>query len=115
MEFIDFFNQLIVAMSAIIAVKILTVMLKFNLVRYLETNPMVKYKIDKFFYIFNVKIYYPIFSYVLPVYCILYSLFAPDYDTLPRFTAAYIVLVSGFISAMTFRYLRKRLEPPQKP
>lgn len=115
MELKEFFNRLIVAMSAIISVKILTAMLKFNLVYYLETNPMVKYRIDVFFYIFNVRIYYPTFSYILPIYCILYSLFAPDYDTLPRFTAAYIALAIGFVAAMTFRYLKGRLDPPQKP
>lgn len=102
-------------MTAIFAVKMIVGALKFELVSYLETHPMFKYKIDRFFYNFNVKLYYPFFSYGFPIYCIIYSLFAPDYDSLPRFTAACIAWCMGLVSALVFSYLRKQLTPPQKP
>jgi hypothetical protein len=115
MEYKEFFKGLVTSMCAIMGVKMITAVLKFELVEYLKSNPMVKYRIDRFFYVFNVWFYYPFLSYVFPLYCILYSLFAPEYDALPRFTAAYIALVIGFASAITFAYLKRNLDPPIKP
>lgn len=115
MGFMEVINALVSNISSSLIVEMIKRVLKFDFVSYLETNPIVKSNIERFIYIFYTKFYFPFFSYIIPLYGILYSLFAEDYNAFPRFTSAYIACGLGLISALTFSYLKKQLVPPQKP
>lgn len=88
--------------------------IRTNKKQWLKDNPIVKNKIDRFFYRFNMYLYYPFFSFLFPVYGIIYSLFTLEYDALPRFTAAWICFGMGIASTAIFRYLKRDFHPPIK-
>lgn len=115
MDFKELITELIKTMCGMMGISIITAILQFQLRTRIETRPMLKYNIDLFIYSFNVNFYYPLFSYVLPMYFITYSLFAPDYDTLPKFSVAWIAWGMGLLSAIVFSYLRKNQDRPNKP
>lgn len=83
--------------------------------KWLKEHPEVKYKIDLSFYVFNKYVYYPALSIGFTLYGVSMSLFDPNYNTLPRFTAAWIILAAGLSAAVLFQYLNRDHHRPVRP
>lgn len=102
-------------LKAVIVALIVKFILYPNKKKWLEEHPVVKYKIDLFFYTFHKYIYSQFFSIGFAIYGIVVSLFDPNYNTLPKFTAAWISFGLGLFGTILFRYINKGYKRPVRP
>jgi hypothetical protein len=99
-----------------IVVKLLVKFILFeNKKKWLEERPDVKYKIDLSLYCFHKYIYCTFFSIVFTIYGISISLFDPNYNALPRFTAAWIIFVTGLSITILFKHINRDFHRPIRP
>ena len=111
------FEQLFLKiLSVVIGGLILRFLLFKNKRRWLYDHPMVKYRIDMIFYIYHKYIYSYFFITGFVLYFIVFSLFAPEYNTLPRFIAAWISYAVGLSTTVILQYYMNRdLKRPVRP
>jgi hypothetical protein len=83
--------------------------------KWLEEHPVTKYKIDLGFYFYHIYIYCTIFPIVFVIFGTYISLFDPNYDTLPRFTAAWITFGLGLSATILFKHINKDFNRPVRP
>lgn len=83
--------------------------------KWLKDHPIIEYRLELSLYFFHKYIYSPFFSVWFPLCAISITLFDPNYDTLPRFTAAWIFYGVGLFVSILFNFMNKNYNPPVKP
>lgn len=78
-------------------------------------EPLNKYRADRGFYFIYKFIYSPVLLIGFALFGILVSLFDPNYSTLPRFTAAWIMFGVGLSLTIVLTQINKNYSRPVRP
>lgn len=105
-ELDDLLTGIQVHFSVKIIVFLLKKMYQFRII--LRPN----YWLSYFSFFLFVKLYKYFFGVLIPVYGVFYSLFAPEYVTMPRFHIAYLSLAMGVVAIAVFRWVGKNYPKP---
>lgn len=103
-------DDLLTGIQVHFAVKIIVFLLKKMYQFRITFTP--KYWLSYFSYFLFVRLYKYFFGVIIPIYGVFYSLFAPEYDTMPRFYAAYVSLAMGIGAITLFRWVEKNYHKP---
>ncbi|MEY3498434.1 MAG: hypothetical protein RL308_103 [Bacteroidota bacterium] len=99
----------------IIGALIVLFIIKKDKKKWLEEHPLTKHKIDLSFYFYHKYLFCTIFPILFAIFGACISLFDPNYDTLPRFTAAWITFGLGLSATILFKHINKDFNRPVRP